>query len=340
MPDASSPAPPFFGWRVVAAAFALAAFGWGLGFYGPPIYLAAVREQRGWPVALVSAAVTTHYLFGALVVALLPKLHARYGFAKVTQAGSVGLALGLVGWASAAAPWQLFVATLLSGAGWATMGAAAINAAVSPWFVRLRPRALSTAYNGASVGGFVFSPLLVLLIGAVGFQSATLVVGAVTVAVVGWLASFALGRCPTDLGQHPDGGEAGAATVPPPPAQAAPALWRDPRFRTLAAGMALGLFAQVGLLAHLFSLIAPALGPARAGAVVSLATASAIAGRTSVGWLMPAAFDRRVAAALSYAVQIAGAAALVASEPSPPRSSRSASCSSDSGSATRPRCRR
>ena len=34
----------FFGWRVVAAVFVLATFGWGLGFYGPPVYLHAVRE--------------------------------------------------------------------------------------------------------------------------------------------------------------------------------------------------------------------------------------------------------------------------------------------------------
>ena len=35
----------FYGWRVVGAAFVLAIFGWGLGFYGPPVYLHAVREQ-------------------------------------------------------------------------------------------------------------------------------------------------------------------------------------------------------------------------------------------------------------------------------------------------------
>jgi hypothetical protein len=37
----------FFGWRIVAAVFVLAAFGWGLGVYAPPIYLHAVREARG-----------------------------------------------------------------------------------------------------------------------------------------------------------------------------------------------------------------------------------------------------------------------------------------------------
>ena len=41
----------FYGWRVVGAAFVLAAFGWGMGFYGPPVFLSAIREARGWPLA-------------------------------------------------------------------------------------------------------------------------------------------------------------------------------------------------------------------------------------------------------------------------------------------------
>ncbi len=33
----------FYGWTVVAAAFVVAVFGWGVGFYGPPVFLQAVR---------------------------------------------------------------------------------------------------------------------------------------------------------------------------------------------------------------------------------------------------------------------------------------------------------
>jgi len=40
--------PPFFGPRVVRAAFTMAMFGWGVGFYGPPVYLHAVIERTGW----------------------------------------------------------------------------------------------------------------------------------------------------------------------------------------------------------------------------------------------------------------------------------------------------
>jgi hypothetical protein len=45
---------------------------------------------------------------------------------------------------------------------------------------------------------------------------------------------------------------------------------------------------------------------------MGVATAAAIAGRTLVGWLMPASADRRVVACANYAVQIAGSLALLA----------------------------
>ena len=62
----------FHGWRVVGAAFVLAVFGWGMGFYGPPVFLRVIGEERGWPLALVSTAVTVHFLVGALAGASLP----------------------------------------------------------------------------------------------------------------------------------------------------------------------------------------------------------------------------------------------------------------------------
>src|SRR5258705_6422571 len=110
----------FHGWRIVGAAFVLAVFGWGLGFYGPPIYLQAVRDSRGWSLPLVSAAVTVHFLFGALVVARLPGLYLRYGLPAVTKAGVLALAVGISGWAASGGPWPLFVAAVFRrpGLGW------------------------------------------------------------------------------------------------------------------------------------------------------------------------------------------------------------------------------
>jgi uncharacterized membrane protein len=145
----------FYGWRVVNAAFVLAVLGLGFGFYGPQVFLHAVRDARGWSLSLVSTAVTVHFLIGSIVTANLPALYQRFGVPMVTKDGALLLAVGVVGWAMAAAPWQLFAATLLSGAGWVTMGIAAVNAIVSPWFARDRPAALAAAYNGANVGGII-----------------------------------------------------------------------------------------------------------------------------------------------------------------------------------------
>jgi MFS family permease len=306
---------PFYGWQVVAAVFVLATFGWGLGFYGPPVYLHAVHQLRGWSLNVVSTAVTVHFLFGAIVIANLPRLYARFGLARVTKAGALALAVGIAGWALAQQPWQLFVATLFSGGGWVTMGAAAVNAIVAPWFVRKRPAALASAYNGSSIGGVIFSPLWVAAIGLLGFAWAAIVIGLVAIATIWILADLYYSKTPESMGLQPDGDapQAAATTLTAAVSKSLPQtqVWKDWRLVTLAAGMALGLFAQIGLLAHLFSLLVPALGAQLAGFAAGGATAAAILGRTFVGWLMPAHADRRLVACANSGVQILGSLAFL-----------------------------
>ena len=88
-------------------------------------------------------------------------------------------------------------------------------------------------------------------------------------------------------------------------------LWRERKFLTLAAGMAFGLFAQIGLTAHLFSLLAPALGAQQAGLAMGSVTVMAIVGRSLLGWAMPLRADRRVIACIGYTAQLAGSVAFI-----------------------------
>ena len=292
----------FFGWRVMWAAFVVAVFGWGIGFYGPPVFLHTLVETRGWSIGLVSAAVTAHFLFGAVMIANMPKVYRRLGLARTTAAAALCLALGTLGWALAETPWQLFAATVISGAGWAGSGAIAINTILAPWFITKRPRALAMAYNGASIGGVLFSPLWVAVIAAAGFPRAALMVGFVTVVVLALLSWRYFRLTPDSLGVLPDGEP--NTNEPPRPARAEPpirnghALWRNRTFITYAGGFTIGLFAQVGIIAHMLSMLAPALG-------------SQGAGRTLVEWLLPPHGDRRIAAALTLLVQALGCGVFV-----------------------------
>lgn len=310
--------PTFFGVWVVRAAFLLAVLGWGVGFYGPPIYLAEVAQRTNWPLSLVSSAVTVHFLVGALVIASLPRLYTRIGLPATTAGGAVLTSVGVVGWAMVQEPWQLFAVALLTGAGWVTMGAVAVNTIVAAWYHKNRPTALSKAYNGASIGGVIFSPLWVALIGQLGFLGAASVVGMIVVVTVLLLAGHVFTKTPESIGQSLDGEKPDAAEVPQLRTNARAALpgyslWRSRAFITLSAGMAIGLFAQIGLLAHLFNILSPAVGAQRMGWLLGLGTACAIAGRSIAAQAVQRFGNRRAVAAAGYFVQAIGSAILLLS---------------------------
>lgn len=305
--------PRYFGWRVVWAAFTIAIFAWGIGFYGPGIFLEALHDRHDWSVSLISAAITTHFLLGALLVARFPAVQARLGILRVVLLGAGLTAIGLLGWSSATQPWQIFAAAIFSGAGWALTSGASINAMLTPWFDGRRPAAIALAFNGASMGGVVFAPLWALLIHQWGFPLAGAVIAAATLAVMSLLAFLFLRQTPQSLGVPADppapraAGMVDAPSLPP-----GRAIWREPRFLRLCAGFSLGAAALVGLLAHLFSLIAPTLGPFGAGLALSLITICAVIGRTLLGWALPVGADRRRAGAWNFALQTLGTLILLA----------------------------
>lgn len=300
----------FFGWSVTWAAFALAVFAWGIGFYGPPVFLQTLHSSRGWSISEISAAITFQFLLSALLIAYLPEIHRKFGIAGTSFGGALLMAAGLVGWSSAWQPWQLFVAAIPSAAGWATTSGAALNSIVARWFERDRPKAMGLAFNGASVGGVLFVPLWLFLIDRFGFQIAALSVAIVTVSAVALLSARYFNPTPASLGLAPDNDSATAAVAKPAPRLSRSEIVRTPRFLTLSVAFALALFAQIGLLSHLIVRLTPDVGVASAGLLVSLATICAMLGRTLAGrWIGD--HDRRIGAAVNIAVQIIGVLLLI-----------------------------
>jgi MFS family permease len=281
------------GSRVVWTAFVVAVFGFGVGFYGPGIYLVALHRSHGWPIATISLAITAHFLAGALLITVLPDVHRRFGARATTVSGAVLAAAGAIAWTNAQEVWQLVPALLLSGAGWSAMSGAALNLIVSPWFERDRVWAISTAFNGASIGGLLFAPLWTALVAHAGLQAAGVMVALATVAIVCPLAWSVLRRAPAAI----------ASKHAPPTTRRA--LLGQPGFLTLSAAFALGMFVQIGLFAHLIARLEPAFGSTIAAFAISLATLCAVLGRSLMGRLL-GEHDRRFAAAANFLVQALG----------------------------------
>jgi MFS family permease len=158
------------GWFVVACAFLVALCGFGFGFYGPGLYLVTLRAAHGWPIALLSSAVSVYYLCAALGTVFVGDAMGRFGPRPVVVVGSIAMSLG-IGWLTVVQTLgQVYAAFVVMSVGWAAMSGAAVSTMVAPWFEERRGLAISLALNGGSCGGILVTPLLIFLIVRYGFR--------------------------------------------------------------------------------------------------------------------------------------------------------------------------
>lgn len=287
------------GWRIVAVCFLLATFGWGLGFYGQSVYVAELQRARGWPASLISAGTTFFYLFGALLVVFVGEAVRKYGPRLCLMAGTLAMAAAAVAIGAVREPWQLYLADAVLAFGWAGTSLAMITNTISLWFDRKRGMAISLALNGASFGGIVGVPLLVTLIGHVGFASAMYAAAGAMLVLLLPVILFVVGR-PPDLHGWP----ATAKARPQSSSEIRKTALRDVGFLTVTIAFALVLFAQVGFIVHLIAFLDPVIGRERAAGAVAVLTAMAVVGRVLFSMVIDR-LNQRLASALSFLSQAA-----------------------------------
>jgi MFS family permease len=285
------------GWRIVAVCFLVATFGWGFGFYGQSVYVAELHRLHGWPASLISSGTTFFYLFGALVVAFLNEAVRAFGPRNCLIGGVVAMAVAAIMMGQVTVPWQLYLADALLAFGWAGTSLAIITNTLGLWFDQKRGMAISLALNGASFGGIIGVPLLVIAIGRFGFSTAMLV-AAVTMLVLTIPAILIfVGRPPGH------GGATGlAAAEAPSPSRIRAQALRDVAFLSVSIAFALVLFAQVGFIVHLIAFLDPVIGRPSAATAVALLTAMAMAGRNVFSTVIDR-LNQRLASAISFVSQ-------------------------------------
>ena len=290
--------PRYAGWRVVLACFLLALSIFGFALYGQGVYLVELQRLNGWPASLISGAITLSLLIGNVIVIFTDEIVARLGLKRLVLAGIASLAGSMALLAFASAPWTLYAAFALMSLGWVGMGTVIISAVVGSWFVKRRGLAISLAFLGASSGGVIVAPLLVLLVAHVGFQAAMLTAVAIMLAVLvpvtfAWIGPPSACVGPVDpRTDEPSRSQTSAAPNGITRAQ----VMRRLAFWTIAAPFAFGV------IVHQIAMLEPKIGHVGAGLAVSVMTSMAIAGRLFLGMIADR-LDPRIAAAASLVSQ-------------------------------------
>ena len=292
------------GWRVVIACFAMTFFGFGFGFYGHSVYLAAltIRDGSDGPrlaVSTVSTAVTIYYLAAATILVFISDLIAWMGPRLFATIGAVAMGVSLLLTARIRSAFDLFVAYLAMAPAFAMLTNAAVANILGLWFNQKRELALSIALTGGGVGGLVIIPTLVWLSNKLSFTTALHVIAALTIPAL--LLAIALCiRGPTAQEAStagPGGGQTtNVQTLTRRQALASAHYW------TIAAPLTLAIMVQVGFVVHQVSFLFPALGREGAGLAVFLTALMAATSRVVVGFFIDR-LDQRIVGALLLAAQ-------------------------------------
>jgi MFS family permease len=288
------------GWRIVAVCFLLATFGWGFGFYGQSVYVAELHRLHGWPASLISGGTTFFYLFGAVLVAFVSEAMRAFGPRNCLLAGTLAMAAAAVSIGQVNDPWQLYAADAVLAFGWAGTSLGVITNTLGLWFDTKRGMAISLALNGASFGGIIGVPLLVVAIGRFGFSGAMIAGAAVMVLLMVPVILIFVRHPPAAFGAM----AASAASDAPSPAQIRATALSDIGFLSVSIAFALVLFAQVGFIVHLITFLDPLIGREQAATAVALLTAMAVAGRVLFSTVIDR-LNQRLASAISFASQAA-----------------------------------
>lgn len=193
----------FYGWVIVAAAFAITLVGFGSAYTFSAFVEALQRDfgaSRGSVSLVFSLAGFLYFGLGIVSGPLADRWGARvFALTGMLLAGS-GLALASLARTIA----EVYLAYGLGiglGIGCAYVP---VVGAVQRWFVRQRGLASGLAVSGVGVGTLIMPPLAAWLIATLGWRHAYLVLGAIT-AVVGVGFACLIESDPAGRGSGPDG---------------------------------------------------------------------------------------------------------------------------------------
>ena len=305
----------YYGWKIVAAILFTLTFSSGLSFYNHSIYLNALAATPAFSVATASIAVSLFFFSGGLAGLLVARWVQNYDPRYCLTGGAVISAGALSALSYVTTVPQLYVVYCIFGMGFSASSLIPATTIVARWFKRRRAMALSIASTGLSLGGVILTPLCVLLVEKLSFQTAAPIMGLIYLVGVIPVSWIWLRPSPESMGLRIDGDAiddavdvtiddaVGEESVPVRDATkrdesrlsgSAPIedglSFREARatrfFWGIAPAYVFLLMAQVGGIAHQYGLARETLSESQTALAVAILPVMSIIGRLLGGWIV------------------------------------------------------
>ncbi|MGY1743440.1 MFS transporter [Blastococcus sp. SYSU D01050] len=194
-------------WWVAAVTF-LALVGAAAFRAVPGVLIDPLRDEFGWSVSTISAAVAVNMALYGLTAPFAAALMERFGIRRVVVCALLLVALGSGLTVFMTASWQLVLLWgVLVGLGSGSMALSLVATVTGRWFVARRGLVSGVLTAGGAAGQLVFLPLVAWIDGTWGWRAASLGTTAAALAVVP-LVAWLLRDRPRDVGAVPYGGTA------------------------------------------------------------------------------------------------------------------------------------
>jgi MFS family permease len=194
-------------WWVAAVTF-LALVGAAAFRAVPGVLIDPLRDEFGWSVSTISAAVAVNMALYGLTAPFAAALMERFGIRRVVVVALLVTATGSGLTVFMTASWQLVLCWgVLVGLGTGSMALSLVATVTGRWFVARRGLVSGILTAGSATGQLVFLPLVAVIYENWGWRAASLGTTAAALAVVP-LVAWLLRDRPRDLGAVPYGGTA------------------------------------------------------------------------------------------------------------------------------------
>lgn len=298
----------FYGWYVVGAIMVVMTVASGLGFYNLSVYLKAFVAHRGFSVSIASSATACFFVASGIAGIGVAALIERYDIRWMLTLGATICSAAMFAAAHVNALWQLYGFYAVFGVGYSCCALIPGTTLVARWFARRRSHALSIASTGLSLGGILLTPLSASMIERLGFDGAAPWFALIFILGIVPIAWLAIRPDPHAMGLGPDGDpiqrdERGA------PMQADGVAFehaiRSRFFIFITLAFIFAMMAQVGSIAHQFSLVSGRTDDRTASLALAVMASASIAGRLLGGWMLARISSRGFVVALCIGQGIA-----------------------------------